>query len=82
MRSAHASPRRCSWHHAESRNCLRSSDEIAAGAPITDGYRALDGAQGAQSFLIDDAGVERNGQVGLLGHGCAQRSWKDAAMAE
>ena len=73
---------RRSRHHAEGRNRLRPSDEVSAGAPIPRGDHALNGAQGAQGFLIDDAGIEWNGQIGLLGHGCAQRSWKEAAIAE
>ena len=82
MRPTRASSGWCSRHHAEGRNRLRSPDKIAAGAAVAYGNRALHGTQGAQGLLIDDAGVEWNGQVGLLGHGCAQRSWKDAAMAE
>ena len=61
-------------HHAGSRNRFRPPNEIAAGASIPYRDHALNGTQGAQGFLIDDAGIERNGQIGLLGHECAQRS--------
>jgi hypothetical protein len=82
VQPSHTASARSPRYHAEGRNSLRSTDEIAAGTAVTGGNRALHGPQGVQGFLIDDTGIEWNGQVGLLGHGCAQRSWKDAAMAE